>query len=147
MTYFFYQCLVIRLIELLFPIDRLSVLLVKAFDAFRYFFDVLKLIFFHHHWYYIYVGFFVFTFCAQFCSFSAFQINFSKHLFHLVLQQIFENARLESESVSNDSTDAEELRRMSVNRSSIAERRRLYEARSNSSNIDDKPPQSPLPSL
>lgn len=60
------------------------------------------------------------------------------------IQQIFENVLLESETTSHDSTDAEELRRLASNRSSIAERRRLYEARS-ISNTEEKPPQSPLP--
>lgn len=38
-----------------------------------------------------------------------------------------------------------ELKRLSANRSSIAERRRLYESRSLSSAPEEKPPQSPLP--
>ncbi|XP_055297262.1 coronin-7 isoform X7 [Sitodiplosis mosellana] len=63
-------------------------------------------------------------------------------------RKIFENARSESEIASHDSTDAEELRRLTLNRSSIAERRRLYEARSvSTNNAEDKPPQSPLPVL
>lgn len=65
----------------------------------------------------------------------------------LFIQQIFENALLESENTSHDSTDAEELRRLTLNRSSIAERRRLYESRSISNNAEEKPPQSPLPMM
>lgn len=42
-----------------------------------------------------------------------------------------------------DKTDSE-LKRLSLNRSSIAERRRLYESRSESCK-EEKPPQSPLP--
>lgn len=61
-------------------------------------------------------------------------------------QQIFENARAESGNSSHDSVDADELSRLSLNRSSIAERRRMYEARSiSSSGTEEKPPQSPLP--
>lgn len=69
----------------------------------------------------------------------------SNVLILLLSEQIFENALLESENASHENADAEELRRLSQNRSSIAERRRLYEARSTSSNGDEKPPQSPLP--
>lgn len=58
--------------------------------------------------------------------------------------QIFENARSDSENGSQDNVDAEEIRRLSMNRSSIAERRRLYESRTMT---DEKPPQSPLPTL
>lgn len=61
--------------------------------------------------------------------------------------QIFESSRSDSENANHDNVDAEEIRRLSLNRSSIAERRRLYESRSISGNADDKPPQSPLPSM
>lgn len=45
-----------------------------------------------------------------------------------------------------DSADADDdLKRLSQNRCSIAERRRMYESRSMSGNPDEKPPQSPLP--
>lgn len=64
-----------------------------------------------------------------------------------LFKQIFENARSESENASHDSTDAEELRRLTLNRSSIAERRRLYESRTISGATEEKPPQSPLPTM
>lgn len=58
--------------------------------------------------------------------------------------QIFENVRSELETV--DSADADDdLKRLSQNRCSIAERRRMYESRSITGNPDEKPPQSPLP--
>lgn len=60
--------------------------------------------------------------------------------------QIFETTRSDSENGSHDNVDADEIRRLSMNRSSIAERRRLYESRTMSM-TEDKPPQSPLPSL
>lgn len=61
------------------------------------------------------------------------------------LLKVFENNRSESESSFNgdgDKTESE-LRRMSLNRNSIAERKRLYENRSKS--VQEEKPQSPLP--
>lgn len=71
-------------------------------------------------------------------------LSIANYFNRLFILQMFENALLESENASHDSADAEELRRLTLNRSSIAERRRLYESRSNT-NIEEKPPQSPLP--
>lgn len=66
-------------------------------------------------------------------------------IFRIVfILQIFENTRLDSENGSNDNVDAEDIRRLTMNRSSIAERRRLYESRAMT---EEKPPQSPLPTL
>lgn len=56
---------------------------------------------------------------------------------------MFENSRSESEnSFNGDQTDSE-LRRMSLHRSSIAERRKIYENRSKS--VQEEKPQSPVP--
>ncbi|XP_037026035.1 coronin-7 isoform X3 [Bradysia coprophila] len=59
--------------------------------------------------------------------------------------KVFENNRSESESSYNGDGDKteNELRRMSLNRNSIAERKRLYENRSKS--VQEEKPQSPLP--
>lgn len=58
-------------------------------------------------------------------------------------RKLFEGSRSESNSGDNEDTADVEICRMSANRNSIAERRRMYEARSNS--ITDEKPQSPLP--
>lgn len=59
---------------------------------------------------------------------------------------MFEHACSEGGASVTDNGDAE-LKRLSANRSSIAERRRMYESRSISGNAEEKPPQSPLPLL
>lgn len=57
---------------------------------------------------------------------------------------MFESGKSESVSAAHEGED-DELKRLSQNRSSIAERRRLYEARSVSGVPEEKVPQSPLP--
>lgn len=62
----------------------------------------------------------------------------------ILFVQIFESVRSELETVDNADAD-DDLKRLSQNRCSIAERRRMYESRSISGNPNEKPPQSPLP--
>lgn len=57
---------------------------------------------------------------------------------------MFESNRSESEnSLNGEDKNESELRRLSANRSSIAERRRIYENRSMS--VQEEKPQSPVP--